>query len=182
MTVTMIDYANKREARRRQNVIFLIGYVVCMGVVVALLAHGALRVTLVSFFAIALVVNAGAMLRPVRPAKLIPLNLRVQSGIWPANVRALSVAGDTSRGKFRTTNFAELTGQVEFTSAGVVWRPSATTSKSFGIAAQTWDPSWQIQARRLPGLGSQAQVTLTHADVPEPMTIWLRRASSFRIE
>jgi hypothetical protein len=176
----MPDYADKREARRRQSAVVLVIYVVVMIAVVALLASGALRIVLVCIFGIALAVNVIAMLRPVRPSKLVPLSPRIQSGVWPSSIRALSLP-EVANGR-GAGQFAELAGQVEFTATGVVWQPGGVASRGFGVGVHTWDPGWQICARRLPGLGSQAQVTLTHPDVPEPVTIWIRRASRFRID
>jgi hypothetical protein len=181
MARSVTDYAQQRESRRFQNVFFMGGLVLLLGIGCSLALHGPARVVAVVVLVAALAINVLSMARRVEPSELTPLTRRIQPGVWPASVRGLSLP-EVAHGKTKMTDFAELGGRVLFTPDGVVWEPSKQTARNLGATTHTWDDQWQIQARRLRGLGSQAQITLTSPNSPEPITLWMRRAGQFEIE
>jgi hypothetical protein len=181
MARSVTDYARQRESRRFQNVFFMGGFVVFIGIGCSLALHGPARVVAVLILVAALATNVLSMARRVEPSELTPLTRRIQPGVWPATVRGLSLP-EVAHGKTKITDFAEVGGRVLFTTGGVVWEPSKQIARNLGATTHTWDNEWQIQARRLRGLGNQAQIKLKSPTAQEPITLWMRRAGQFEIE
>lgn len=173
-------YADRRESRRLRSAWLSLGFVVAIGVAVAIRLNGPLPWLTLVVLATILVVFGLALARSGEPKHLTRVENRIQAGTWRASLRASLFPGVIERYP-RMNEFAELSGTVSFTESGVSWRPTDRTRRLLGVNEHTWDPSWQMEARRLPGFGHLVQVNLQSRTSPEQVTIWMRGARDFAV-
>ena len=169
----VIDYPRQRESRRRQSLYTRGPFVFVSGISCALRFAGPTRVVILVLTVAIVLFFVVAMVRPVRPSTLTEVTRRVQPGTWWTMIRARDLPGVAERFP-RIGQFAEISGRLAFTESGVVWEPSQRSARYFAVGTQRWDPSWDVKARRLRGIGNPVQVTLTKPGTDDTATLWMR--------
>jgi hypothetical protein len=172
--------ADQREFARITSFVLMGAFVLLIGLAVAFHFSGAGRVLVAGVVVLVVVLFALVMLWPVHPRELTEVQDRTQSGSWPA----LLSAGDIPSVLVThpTINHTvKLPGRAALTEHGVVWTPSRRTVSAFQVGPQHWPGSWSIRARRLRGLGGQAQLDLTSPDGTDTTTLWIWKSKSLKI-
>jgi len=172
--------AQAREAARFRALVIYAAFLLVMGVSVSLAVTGPAKVLiLVAVVAIDVFVVV-ILVRVPQPSTLTALSSRSDDETWPATAAASLFPGLLERNP-RLERRGEMTGTVTISASGVQWVPSPQCVRAFGATPFSWDSRWIGYARHLRGLGGQVQLTLTNPSEAMPVTIWMRRASTFRI-
>ena len=155
------------------------GFVLVMGALIGLNLNGGTRIVVWVIVAAIVVFLLATMFRPAHPSQLTVVTKRVQPGSWTATIR-VGEFPSVLAARPRLNPDATLLGRVELTERGVMWTPGRNAVRSFAASPQTWDSTWTLDARRVPGIGNQVQLDLTALN-GKSVTLWLLNASKFQI-
>lgn len=174
------EVARAREAGRVRGLIIFGVFMLVIGAAVAFAVGGVGGI----FIAVVAVVIDGffatVLVRAPQPSSLTLLSPRSETETWAATAAASLFPGLLERNP-SLQGRAELFGTVTLSASSVEWIPSPQSARSFGATAYSWDSRWLRYARRLRGLGGLVQLTLENPSDAQTVTLWVRRATSFRI-
>ncbi|GAA3431573.1 hypothetical protein [Kutzneria kofuensis] len=169
----MTEYGRERERRRRQRSLLWLGYLVVMGVVLALRVGP--WVALAGVGAIAMVIYAVLTLFVWRDRRA-ELRRRAagEPPSWSAQLPVVVARqfGGVTPGRHGREEVGELFGRLRYLGDRLRWEPSEAL-RAKGTEPVTWDRSWRPTVVPLWGPGSQGCLTLTNADGAE-VDVWVR--------